>query len=96
MISQEKSPVMRGFLSSSLFHLGLLVVLNSNPRYQVELGFQPVDMLFFGFQNAVEQVPADEVLAGFTVFDCLAQIRNGFHLQGQIAFKHFLRVLTDP
>src|SRR3546814_1145805 len=49
--------------------LGLQVVLLAEPRDQVELRFQPVDVLFLGLEDVGEQPAADEIADLLAVHD---------------------------
>lgn len=62
----EKVPPWRDLftrLKVGLSDLGLQVVLDTDLVDQAELRFQPVDVPFLGFENTLEQIPADEILA---------------------------------
>ena len=58
------------FVSSCELLLGgLQVVLFADLVEEFELGFQPVDVFFFGFQDLVEQAAADKILVRLAVGD---------------------------
>src|SRR5690606_40289061 len=64
--------------------LGLQVVLEPEALDQLELGFQPVDVLLLGLQDRVEEVPGDVILARFAVGDRRLQVDAGVELEVQI------------
>src|SRR3546814_14019356 len=57
--------------------LGLQVVLLAEPRDQVELRFQPVDVLFLGLEDVGEQPAADEIADLLAVHDRSEERRVG-------------------
>ena len=56
--------------------LGLLVVFQTDTGDEIELGFQPVHMLLFIFQDLLEQVAADVVLHRLGIGDGDFQVRG--------------------
>ena len=45
----------------------LHVIFQANFIDKTELSLQPIDVLFFGFEDILEQVTADVILDGFAV-----------------------------
>ena len=76
-------------------HLLLEIILYANLAYELELGFEPVNMLFFGFENFFEKLPAYKISNGFGISNCLTQERDGnpFPASGRIqaSLSHFRR-----
>jgi membrane protease YdiL (CAAX protease family) len=64
-------------------------------RCRPELGFDPVDVLFLGAEDALEQRAAAVVADLLAVGDGFPQQRQAFHLQLQVALEHFLDGLAD-
>ena len=59
----------------------LHVILNSDFLDEIDLGFQPVDMLFLALQNFLEQFAADVVRRGLAIGDGFSQCRMASHFQ---------------
>ena len=73
----------------------LLSLLDPEFADQVQLRLQPVDVLLFGLQDRIEQVPADVVLVCLAVGDGRFEVRHRVHLEVEIAFQHLGDVFTD-
>src|SRR3546814_10145716 len=76
--------------------LGLQVVLLAEPRDQVELRFQPVDVLFLGLEDVGEQPAADEIAELLAVHDRGPERRERRQLQRQVALEDLLEIGRAP
>src|SRR4029450_13442457 len=76
-------------------HLRLLIVLDSDFAYQLDLRFEPVDMLFLGFEDSAEQIAAHVVARAFGLRDGGLQHRVRLELQPEVARKSRLDVFAD-
>ena len=71
-------------------HGGLQVVLQAHFLDQSQLGFQPVNVLFFRCQDIHEQLPRGEIGDRFAVGDGVLEVDVALVLQFQVALEHFL------
>src|SRR6266542_3275998 len=76
-------------------HLRLLVVRNAHLVNQLELDFQPVDMLLLGFEDAAKEIAAHVVAAGFAVGNGSFQDRMRGKLELEVTLECFLDVLPN-
>src|SRR4029453_12582402 len=60
------------------------------------MAFERVDMLLLIFENLAEQVAADIVLDLLAMGDGALELGQRLQFEGEVAFQHFLDILTDP
>ena len=82
-------------LKSLFVHLRLQIILQADGADQAELGFQPVDMVFFRAEDVLEQFTAGIVTDALAVGDGRFQVDMRPLLDLQVALEHFLGVLAD-
>src|SRR6202167_2061468 len=89
------SPLSRAILSARPFHLRLGVVLQADALHQVELRLEPVDVLFFGFEDALENLARHEVAEPLAIGDRGLQLDVRRTLELQVTFEHLRHRLAD-
>lgn len=71
---QGRQPAPQSFFEwRAYLHLRLQIVLNTDFFDQLHLGFQPIDVLFFVFQNMLEQLSGNVVVDAFTIRNRISQ-----------------------
>ena len=74
---------------------GLHVVGLTKAVEKAHLRLKPVEMLFFGFKDAFEQIAAHVVPDGFAMGDAVAEIGNGLVLDAEIRLENLADCLSD-
>src|ERR1051326_8117314 len=75
--------------------LALQPVLQALPVDEIELHLEPVDVLFLGLEDLLEQLARDVILHRLAVGNRLLQRRARSHLELEVAFERFARAFAD-
>src|SRR5687768_1766784 len=76
-------------------HLALQPVLDADFLHYIQLGFQPINMLFSIFQYVFEKLPRRVILSGFTRSNSAYQRFTRRYFELEITFHALFRSFTN-